>query len=358
MNKSTKNTSLICGLVISLCVISFAQDPNFYIYLCFGQSNMCGAGSIEAQDKTVDSRFQMMEPIGCTNRNQTFGKWYPAVPPLWGCNGGLGPSDYFGRTMVKNLPATIKVGVIVVAVPGCDILLFDKKGYKGYDTYNTVPTKYSGSAYAWLMELARLAEKDGVIKGFLLHQGETMPDASKWPGQVKGVYDSLIADLKLDPSKTPLLAGEMLYGDKGGCCQSHNTTIAKLPTVIPNSYVISAQGLAGKDQYHFTTEGNRTLGTRYGEKMLTLVTVPVIHKFSNSSQNSVSQFRPISVSGKGAQITLEGDFGYRIFNFNGALIHAGKGRGALSVGAGLAPGMYFLSVENTAGCVRGKTFKR
>jgi hypothetical protein len=358
MNKSPKNTSLICGLVISLCVISFAQDPNFYIYLCFGQSNMCGAGSIEAQDKTVDSRFQMMEPIGCTNRNQTFGKWYPAVPPLWGCNGGLGPSDYFGRTMVKNLPATIKVGVIVVAVPGCDILLFDKKGYKGYDTYNTVPTKYSGSAYAWLMELARLAEKDGVIKGFLLHQGETMPDASKWPGQVKGVYDSLIADLKLDPSKTPLLAGEMLYGDKGGCCQSHNTTIAKLPTVIPNSYVISAQGLAGKDQYHFTTEGNRTLGTRYGEKMLTLVTVPVIHKFSNSSQNSVSQFRPISVSGKGAQITLEGDFGYRIFNFNGALIHAGKGRGALSVGAGLAPGMYFLSVENTAGCVRGKTFKR
>jgi hypothetical protein len=358
MIKTLKRTSLLCGFVMSLSALSFAQDPNFYIYLCFGQSNMCGAGSIEAQDKTVDSRYQMMEPIGCTNRNQTFGKWYPAVPPLWGCNGGLGPTDYFGRTMVQNLPATIKVGVIVVAVPGCDILLFDKKNYKGYDTYNTVPTKYSGSAYAWLMELAKLAQKDGVIKGFLLHQGETMPDAGKWPGQVKGVYDSLIADLKLEPSKTPLLAGEMLYADKGGCCESHNTTIAKLPSVIPNSYVVSAQGLAGKDQYHFTTESNRTLGKRYGEKMLTLITVPVINKIVNSSHKSLSQLRPISVGDNGARIKIEGDFGYRIFNFNGARIDAGRGKAVLPVGANLTPGMYFLSVENATGCFTEKFFKR
>jgi hypothetical protein len=260
--------------------------------------------------------------------------------------------------MVQNLPATIKVGVIVVAVPGCDILLFDKKGYKGFDTYNTVPAKYSGSAYAWLMELAKLAQKDGVIKGFLLHQGETMPDAARWPGQVKGVYDSLIADLKLEPSKTPLLAGEMLYADKGGCCQSHNTTIAKLSSVIPNSYVISAQGLAGKDQYHFTTESNRTLGKRYGEKMLTLITVPVVHKQHNRSNNRASELWPVSVNNNCAWVTLEGDFGYRIFNVNGARIDAGKGRGVLSVGADLAPGMYFLSVLNASGCLTGKFFKR
>ena len=352
MKNIHRKTLFLSGVVLLSCMKIFPQDPNFYIYLCFGQSNMCGAGSIEAQDKTVDSRYQMMEPIGCTNRNQTFGKWYPAVPPLWGCNGGLGPTDYFGRTMVQNLPATIKVGVIVVAVPGCDILLFDKKGYKGYDTYNTVPAKYNGSAYAWLMELAKLAQKDGVIKGFLLHQGETMPDASKWPGQVKGVYDSLIADLQLVPSKTPLLAGEMLYADKGGCCESHNSTIAKLPAVIPNSYVISAQGLPGKDQYHFTTEGNRTLGKRYAEKMLTLID-PVAsrddQKPDRYGTSGGGKIRAAAVTRDAVRITLDGGFSYKIITLYGTLIEGGNGRGALTAGANLAPGTYFLLVKHTTG---------
>ena len=29
-------------------------DPNFYIFLCFGQSNMEGGGRIEERDRTVD----------------------------------------------------------------------------------------------------------------------------------------------------------------------------------------------------------------------------------------------------------------------------------------------------------------
>ena len=38
-------------------------DPNFHIYLAFGQSNMEGQGTIESQDKTVDPRFQMLSTI-------------------------------------------------------------------------------------------------------------------------------------------------------------------------------------------------------------------------------------------------------------------------------------------------------
>jgi len=86
---------------------------------------MAGAGKIEDQDTTVDERFQSMQPMDCSNLRRSSGKWYPAKPPLWGCNGGLGPSDYFGRIMVQNLPSNIKVGVVVVAVPGCDIALFN-----------------------------------------------------------------------------------------------------------------------------------------------------------------------------------------------------------------------------------------
>src|SRR5512138_3918788 len=83
---------------------AFSQDPNFYIFLCFGQSNMEGAARIEAQDTTVDSRFMVMEAVDCPALNRNKGQWYPAVPPLCRCRTGLSPADYFGRTMVANLP--------------------------------------------------------------------------------------------------------------------------------------------------------------------------------------------------------------------------------------------------------------
>jgi len=231
---------------------------------------MAGAGTIESQDKTVDSRFQFMKPQDCASENEFAGNWYEAVPPLWGCSGGIGPSDYFGRTLTENAPENVKIGVVVVGVPGCKIELFGKTGYEGLDTYNNVPSQYNGSAYAWLLDLAKKAQKDGVIKGFILHQGESNTGDQQWPTKVKGVYDNLIADLGLDASKTPLLAGELLYQNQGGVCWGHNSIIATLPNVIPNSYVISAEGLPGKDDYHFNSEGNRTFGVRYAQQMLAL----------------------------------------------------------------------------------------
>lgn len=42
----------------------FAQDTNFWIFLCFGQSNMEGFPGIEKQDKTgVDERFQVFATV-------------------------------------------------------------------------------------------------------------------------------------------------------------------------------------------------------------------------------------------------------------------------------------------------------
>ena len=59
-----------------------AADPNFYIFLCFGQSNMEGAGRIEQQDKTVDARFQVFETVDAPNLSREKAHWYTAVPPL------------------------------------------------------------------------------------------------------------------------------------------------------------------------------------------------------------------------------------------------------------------------------------
>lgn len=350
---------MVTGIIATHLLLFFtintqAQDPNFHIYLCFGQSNMAGAGAIEEQDKTVDSRFQFMYPmVGCSMQNRTFGNWYAAVPPLWGCpNGGLGPVDYFGRNMVQNLPSNIKIGVIVIGIPGCDIRLFDKTGYQTYDTYNSVPQKYKGSAYAWLMELANLAAKDGVIKGFLMHQGETMPDAANWPLHVKRVYDSLITDLKL-PATTPLLAGEVLYPSSGGK-GSQNATIAKLPNTIPNSYVISAEGFTGKDQWHFVSASLRIFGARYADKMLSIQKTEI----SSHSQAKSSAIMDAFACVNGlVKISVKGDFSYTITHINGTLVETGKGTDALSTGADLIPGVYMVTVKNTTGHFTGKLFK-
>lgn len=265
------------GLFISNMNV-FSQDPNFYIFLCFGQSNMEGNARIQAQDTVnVDPRFKVMETIDCDQLGRTEGKWYTAVPPLCRCHTGLTPADYFGRTMVANLPKNIKVGVINVAVGGCKIELFDKDNYQSYvstspEWLKNMVKEYDGNPYERLMEMAKLAQKDGVIKGILLHQGESNTNDTLWTKKVKLVYDSMMKDLKLEPQKVPLLAGELVNADQGGACASMNAFIATLPQVIPNSYVISSAGCScAPDHLHFTAEGYRIIGKRYAEKMLSIL---------------------------------------------------------------------------------------
>ena len=90
----------------------FAQDPNFYIYLCFGQSNMEGQGPIQSQDRKVDDRFKVLQAMNCSNLGRKKATWYTAVPPTCQCWSNLSPADYFGRTMAANLPDSIRIGII------------------------------------------------------------------------------------------------------------------------------------------------------------------------------------------------------------------------------------------------------
>lgn len=268
---------LLIGFIL-LNMTAFSQNKKFYIYLCLGQSNMEGnARKFEAQDSIVDPRFKVMETVDCPNLNRIKGNWYTAVPPLCRCNTGLTPSDYFGKTMVANLPKDITVGVINVSVGGCKIELFDKDNYQTY--ISTVPDwmknmikEYDGNPYGRLVEMAKLAQKDGVIKGILLHQGESNTNDSIWPQKVKGVYDNLIKDLNLNPKNVPLLAGELVNTDQKGACASMNKIIATLPQIITNSYVIPSTGCTGiPDHLHFTAAGYRELGKRYAAQMLSLL---------------------------------------------------------------------------------------
>jgi len=203
------------------------------------------------------------------------------VQPLSRCKTGLTPADYFGRALVANLPNDIRVGIINVAVGGCKIELFDKDNCQSYVTkapgwMTGMINQYDGNPYGRLVELAKIAQKDGVIKGILLHQGESNPNDSLWTRKVKTVYDNLLKDLNLKAKKVPLLAGETVNADQGGICAGMNKIIATLPKMIKNSYVISSAGCPDvADNLHFSAEGYRMLGKRYAEKMLTLLGVKV-----------------------------------------------------------------------------------
>jgi len=252
-------------------------DPNFHIYLCFGQSNMEGGGRIEEQDRIVDPRFQVLADFDVPNRRWEKGHWYTATPPLTRRTRGLSLVDSFGKMMVANLPANIRVGVVKVGVSGTKIELWDKDGFREYlataeDWKVKFANEYGGNPYAYLVELAKVAQQSGVIKGILLHQGESNAEDKDWPKKVKVVYDNLIKDLNLKPEAVPLLAGEVVNADQGGDKASANEIMKKLPETLPNSQVISSAGLpCNADHLHFTAEGYRQFGKRYAEKMLSIL---------------------------------------------------------------------------------------
>ena len=282
-----KNRFMLTAIILSasLC-ISANPDPKFHIYISIGQSNMEGQGTIEMADLTgISQRFLTLAAADFPVRNRARGEWYPAVPPI--CredlvttsptNRGLGPTDYFGRTMVEGTPEDTRIGVICVAVGAAKIEGFSNDIVEAQDYYNYqckdyVREKfaiYDYYGYGHVLALARQAQKTGVIRGILLHQGESNYGQNDWPLKVKAFYESLLSDLNLQADQVPLLVGEVT---EKGPSASMNSIIRTIPKYIPTAYVISSAGVAEKsnDKIHFSAEGYREMGRRYAAKMLEL----------------------------------------------------------------------------------------
>jgi alpha-L-fucosidase 2 len=291
------------GLCVLLCAGCQEESPDkntqvqepdpppdrskFHVYLCFGQSNMEGYNGAYVKDETgnpiqmqdreyTNSRFQVLAAVDMPNLDRTAGKWYTASPPLCRGDSGISPADYFGRAMVENLPEDITVGVINVSVAGSAIELFDKDKYAAYlpttaDWLQSIAAQYGNNPYQRLVDLANIARKKGVIKGILLHQGESNSGQQDWPQKVKAIYDNLVNDIGLDEN-IPLLAGQVAGGGTSGM----NGIILKLPNTISSARVIRTDGLPSHvDNLHFTPEGYRELGRRYAAEMLDILGYPV-----------------------------------------------------------------------------------
>ncbi|AUX40961.1 uncharacterized protein SOCE26_023630 [Sorangium cellulosum] len=239
-----------------------ADNANM-VFLLIGQSNMEGVPQPQAEDKVENPRVKVLAYDNCTNVGRTYNEWYTASPPLHSCGAGVGPGDYFARTLAEAYP-TANIWLVPNAINGVDIDFF-RKGVRSSrrGEFRIPPDDHWNGAYEWVIERARLGQEKGTIRGIIFHQGESDSGQQAWLDKVAGMVSDLRSDLEL--GEVPFIAGELLYS---GCCRGHNTIVNQIPGRIPNSFVVSAEGLAAMDQYHFDLAGQRTLGRRYGETML------------------------------------------------------------------------------------------
>jgi hypothetical protein len=173
--------------------------------------------------------------------------------------------------LVDSLPSTIKIGIINVAVAGCAIEMFDKDKYQSYLNLSTtaswlvaIANLYGGNPYSRLVEMAQAAQKDGVIKGILLHQGESGTGISgdTWSTEVKKIYSDLIKDLSLDSNKVPLLAGDFTN-------DNNHTSVVWSIANSKKYYSVSSDGCGvNSTGIHFSSAGYRSLGKNYADSML------------------------------------------------------------------------------------------
>lgn len=266
-------------------------DPNYHLYLLFGQSNMAGggagvpiggsgAGTLIAADCDTSPRVKVLAFCNCASGSgaactqyssvRTENTWYTAFPALHICNEGVSPGDWFAKTMLDSIRSDIKIGLVPCALSGQALTVFVKGGSNFNIPTWAHPTLVNGSPYAWMLAKCRLAQQTGVIKGFLLHQGESGPGGAAWISTATAVCDSLKKDLGIT-GFFPVVVGE-LRKDAAACCAGMNTQIDQFASQYPNCGLASSTGVSvqSDDPYHFNAAGMREMGRRYALALLAM----------------------------------------------------------------------------------------
>jgi len=217
------------------------------IYLLIGQSNMAGRAEL--------SKPESAAVAGCYLMNSK-GQWEPATNPLNRYSTirkglgkqKLGPGSAFAVAIRDAHPDTA-LGLVVNAKGGTKI----EQWQKGTNFYNQA------------LERTRAAMKSGTLKGILWHQGES--DAKAPEGYAEKLQQ-LVRDIRddLGSPELPFVAGEV------GNSEAINQQIRKLPSKVPGTAVVSAEGLTLFDKAHFDQRSANLLGKRYAEEMLKLQT--------------------------------------------------------------------------------------
>lgn len=229
------------------------SKEKLHLYLLIGQSNMAGRGVL-----TPDQQVSHERILKFTAANA----WAPAAEPLHTDKpiAGAGLSMSFARTMA-DADEGITIGLIPCAVGGTPL----ERWVKGGDLYQQA------------VERARLAMKDGTLKGILWHQGEGDSASEETANSYARRLAQMVKDLRseLGAGEVPFVAGKLglflkpeTRDGKPSYWKVVNEQIASLTSKVPNSAVVDSSGLQHKgDDVHFDTPALRQFGQRYAKAM-------------------------------------------------------------------------------------------
>ena len=242
-------TLLIIMMAAFCAANTCAAAEGMDLYLLVGQSNMAGRGVLTDSNRVNADRVFKLDAKG---------EWQRAEEPIHfdKKSAGAGLAASFARTMAdKN--NDVKIGLIPCAVGGTRI----DRWVEGGDL--------------WLnaVKRAKMALKNGKLRGILWHQGEsdaTLERAPKWGAK----FESMIKSFRRELGDVPFIAGELggylaKYRNKKGegiVWQEINSQLHGLEGKIKDYRVVPANGLTPNcDNLHFNTESLRIFGLRYAE---------------------------------------------------------------------------------------------
>lgn len=230
---------------------------SFDIYLLMGQSNMVGRDTEGMAAQVDNPRVLSLNPEG---------QWLVARDPLHAKVGriecGVGPGISFAQEMLKTAPPNKTIGLVPCAVGGTPL----KRWVKGGDLYEQAVAK------------AKLAAKDGIIRGVLWHQGETDTEDPKNAETYEARLTAMLADLRADlgTPDLPVVVGQLgeflaAQPEKHPHLEPVRTAIQHMPAASPHTGYADSAGLGDKgDKLHFSASAQKEFGTRFAKAMQAL----------------------------------------------------------------------------------------
>lgn len=272
--------SILLLYVLVFVSVSMAQTNNktsplpvkkkeFHIFLLMGQSNMAGYGGVVESDPYQPGDKDPVAGVwALTGQHQLDAdtsisevKWIPATHPLHVLQSSaqFGMGMDFAKEYMQIYPG-VGVGLIPCAWGGAPITWLNK----------------GTTHYANAIKRAKLAAKDGVIKGVLWHQGESDSVTPELAALYRNRLDSLVNDLRTDlnDSRLAFVCGDLAEFYGVGRSETHKAgipiirrTLHELPFRLPYTYCVSTDGLKSPDEHyvHFDRWSNIQLGKRYAQ---------------------------------------------------------------------------------------------
>lgn len=231
------------------------KPENFWIFVLAGQSNMAGRGFVEPKDTISNKRILTINSDD---------QWVYAKEPLHFYEPNLTGLDCglsFANTLLENVPEEVSIGIIPCSVGGSAIEQWlNDETYRGVQLLSNFKSKVA------------FAQKKGIVKGILWHQGESNAKSELIPeyeANLKKLTTTFRTFVKND--SLPLFIGQLgSYASpiqKSKRWNSINSKISDFAKSDNNIHVINTQDLEHKgDTVHFDSKSQRLMGKRFALK--------------------------------------------------------------------------------------------